>query len=99
MEEWISELEDRVVEIADSEQKKIMKRNDNLRELWGNIKCTDIYIKVVPEEEKRENRAENIIEKIIANGIPNLRRKQTSKSKKFRESHLELTQRGIQDTL
>ena len=79
------------MEIADSEQKKIMKRNDNLRELWGNIKCTDIYIKVVPEEEKRENRAENIIEKIIANGIPNLRRKQTSKSRNHGESQARLT--------
>ena len=49
-----------------------MKRNeDSLRELWGNIKCTDICIKVVPEEEKR---AENIIEKIIANNFPNLRK-------------------------
>ena len=75
MEEWISELEDRVVEIADSEQKKIMKRNeDSLRGLWGNIKCTDICIKVVPEEEEREKRAENIIEKIIANNFPNLRK-------------------------
>ena len=75
MEEWISELEDRVVEIADSEQKKIMKRNeDSLRELWGNIKCTDICVKVVPEEEEREKRAENIIEKIIANNFPNLRK-------------------------
>ena len=52
-----------------------MKRNeDSLRELWGNIKCTDICVKVVPEEEEREKRAENIIEKIIANNFPNLRK-------------------------
>lgn len=75
MEEWICELEDRVVEIADSEQKKCVKRNeDSWKELWGNIKCTDICIKVVPEGEKREKGAENIIEKIIANNFPNLRK-------------------------
>ena len=39
-EEWTSKLEDRVVEITDSEQKKgkRMKRNeDSLRDLWDNI--------------------------------------------------------------
>ena len=39
-EEWISELEDRVVEITEAEQnkEKRMKRNeDRLRDLWDNI--------------------------------------------------------------
>ena len=42
-EEWISEMEDRIVEITATEQnkEKRMKRNeDNLRDLWDNIKCT-----------------------------------------------------------
>lgn len=62
MEEWISELEDRVVEIADSGTEKNYEKKWQFKRTLGNIKCTDIYIKVVPEEEKRENRAENIIE-------------------------------------
>ena len=40
-EDWISELEDRIVEITVTEQEKEkrMKRNeDNLRDLWENIK-------------------------------------------------------------
>ena len=44
-EEWISELEDKMVEITSEEQSKIkrMKRTeDSLRDLWENIKCTNI---------------------------------------------------------
>ena len=44
-EEWISDLEDKIVEITTAEQKKEkrMKRiEDSLRDLWDNIKCTNI---------------------------------------------------------
>ena len=43
--ECISELEDKMVKIASEEQNKVkrMKRTeDSLRDLWENIKCTDI---------------------------------------------------------
>ena len=51
-EERISELEDRMVEITAVEQNK--KRNeDSLRDLWDNIKCTNIRIIGVPEGEER----------------------------------------------
>ena len=56
-EEWISDLEDRVVEFTAAEQtkEKRMKRNeDSLRDLWDNIKC-NICIIGVPEE-KRERK-------------------------------------------
>ena len=42
-EEWISGLEDKIVEITTAEQnkEKRMKRTENsLRDLWNNIKCT-----------------------------------------------------------
>ena len=56
-EEWISELEDRLVEITDAEQKKRMKRNeDSLRDLWDNIKCTNIHVIGVPEGVERERK-------------------------------------------
>ena len=54
-EEWISELEDRMVEITTMEQnkEKRMKRNeDSLRDLWDNIKHTNICIIGVPEGEE-----------------------------------------------
>ena len=44
-EEWISELEDKMVEIIAEEQNKVkrMKRSeDSFRDLWDNIKCTKI---------------------------------------------------------
>ena len=56
-EEWISDLEDRMVEITAAKQniEKRMKTNaDSLRNLWNNIKLINIPIIGVPEGEKRE---------------------------------------------
>ena len=56
-EEWISDLEDRMVEIIATEQnieKRIKRNEDSLRDLWDNIKHTDICIMGVPEGEERE---------------------------------------------
>ena len=53
----INDLEDRMVEITATEQniEKRMKRNDDsLRNLWENIKTTNISIIGVPEGEERE---------------------------------------------
>ena len=42
------------MEIPDAEQKeKRLKRNDTLRELWENVKCTHIRIIGVPKGEER----------------------------------------------
>ena len=68
-EEWLSELEDRVVETTVSERnkEKRMKRNrDSLRDLWDNVKCTNIRLIGVPEEDEREKGPEKIFEEIIA---------------------------------
>ena len=47
-------------------KKKIMKRNeDNLRDLWGNVKCCNIQIIGVPEEEDKKKGNEKILEEII----------------------------------
>ena len=56
-EERISNMEDIMVEFTAEEQnkEKRMKRNeDSLRDLWDNIKCTNILIIGVPEGEKKE---------------------------------------------
>ena len=58
-EERISDLEDKMVEFTAVEQRKEkrMKRNeDSLRDLWDNIKCTNIHITGVPEEEEERER-------------------------------------------
>ena len=76
-EEWISDLEDKVVEITTAEQnkEKRMKRiEDSLRALWDNIKCTNIRILGVPEGEKKKG-TEKLFEEIIVENFPNMGKK------------------------
>ena len=57
-EDRISEVKDRTVEINEAERKKRIKRNeDNLRDLWDNVKHPNIRIMEVPEEEDKKKRA------------------------------------------
>ena len=52
-----------------------MKRNaDSLRDLWNNIKCSNIHIIGVPEGEEREKGPEKIFEEIIVENFPNMRK-------------------------
>ena len=77
-EEWISDLEDRMVEFTAMEQnkEKRMKRNEDcLRDLWYNIKPTNIHIIGVPEGEEREKGPEKICEEIIVENSPNVGKK------------------------
>ena len=74
-EERLSDLEDKIVEITTAEQnkEKRMKRiEDTLRDLWDNIKCTNIQIIGVLEEEEKKKGNEKIFEEII---VENLDRK------------------------
>ena len=73
-EEWISDLEGKIVEKTTAEQNKEerMKRiEDSLRDLWDNIKRTNIQIIGVPEEEKKKG-TEKIFEEIILENFPNI---------------------------
>ena len=88
-EDRISEVEDRMVEINESERKKekLIKRNeDNLRDLQDNIKCPNIQIIGVPEEEDKKKDHEKILEEIIVENIPKMG-KEIIKSKKPRVSN------------
>ena len=74
-EERISELEDKMVEITAREQnkQKRMKRiEDSLRDLWDNIKRTNIRIIGVPEEEEKKKGIEKIFEEIVVENVPNM---------------------------
>ena len=74
-EDRISEVKDRIVEINEAEREKKekrMKRNeDNLRDLWDNVKCPNIRIIGVPEEDKKKDH-EKILEEIIVENFPKM---------------------------
>ena len=70
----ISDLEDKIVEITTTEQnkeKRMKSIEDSLRDLWNNIKCTNIRIIGVTEEEKKKG-SEKIFEEIIVENFPNM---------------------------
>ena len=66
-----------MVEINEAERKKekrIKRNGDNLRDLWDNVKCPNIRIIGVPEEEDRKKDHEKILE-IIAENFPKMGKK------------------------
>ena len=75
-EEWISELEDRVVENTAIEQnkKKEWKEIKTVWDHWDNVKHTNICIIGVLEGEGRENGPEKPFEEIIAENFPDMRK-------------------------
>ena len=69
-EDTISEVEDRMVEINEAERKKekrIKRNEDNLRDIWENVKCPNIRIIGVPEEEYKKKDHGKILEIIVEN--------------------------------
>ena len=63
------------MKIASEEQNKVkrMKRTeDSLRDLWDNIKHTNILIIGVPEEEEKKKGYEKFFEEIIIENFPNM---------------------------
>ena len=61
-------MEDKMVDITSEEQNKVkrMKRaEDSLRDLWDNVKCTNIQIIGVPEEEEKKKGYKKMLEEII----------------------------------
>ena len=75
-----------MVEITSEGQNKVkrMKRTeDSLRDLWGNIKRTNICIVGVPEEKEKKKGYEKIFEEIIVENLFNIG-KEIIKSKRHK---------------
>ena len=54
-------------------KKKRIKRNENnLRDLWDNVKCPNIRITGVPEEDRRQGH-EKILEEITSSSLTSLK--------------------------
>ena len=74
-EDRINEVENRMVEINEAERKKekrIKGNEDNLRDLWKNVKYPNISIIGVPEEEDKKKGHEKILEEIIVENFPKM---------------------------
>ena len=73
-EEWISELEDKMLKLTSEEQNKVkrMERTeDSFRDRWDNIKHTNIRVIGIPEEEKKKG-YEKIFKEIIVENFPSM---------------------------
>ena len=74
-EDRISEVEGTMVEINESERKKekrIKRNEDNLRDLQDNIKCYNVRIIGVPEEEDKKKDHEKILQEIRVENFPKM---------------------------
>ena len=64
-----------MVEINEAERKKekrITRNEDNLRDLWDDVKHPNIQIIRVPEEEDKEKDHEKILEELIVENFPKM---------------------------
>ena len=64
-----------MVNINEAEKKKekrINRNEDNLRDLWDNVKCPNIRIIGVPEKEDEKKDHEKILEEIIVKNFPKM---------------------------
>ena len=74
-EDRISKVKDRMVEISESERKKekwIKRNEDNLRDLWDNVKRPNIWILGAPEEKDKKKDHEKILEEMIVEKFPKM---------------------------
>ena len=83
----ISEVEDRMVEINEAERKKekrMKRKENNLRDLWDNVKHPNIQIIEVPEDKKKGH--EKILEEIIVENFPKMGKEIVTQVQEPRES-------------
>ena len=53
-------------------RQRIKRSEDNIRDLWDNVKCPNIQIMGVPEEEDKNKGREKILEEIIVENFPKM---------------------------
>ena len=75
-EEWIGNLEDRIMETTQSGQQtenQMIKYESHIRDLSDNIKKNNLCKIGIPEREEKEKGIENIFEEIMCKNFPNLK--------------------------
>ena len=78
------------MEITTTEQNKEKRKKrieDSLRDLWNNIKQTNIQIIGIPEEEEKKKGTEKIFEEIIVENFPNMGKEIVNLVQEVQETH------------
>ena len=60
------------IQAEQNEETRIQKHEERLRNLWDNLKHSNILIIGVPEGEEQQQEIENLFEKIMKENLPNL---------------------------
>ena len=60
------------IQLEQNEETRIQKNEERLRNLWDNLKRSNIQIIGVPEEEEQQQEIENLFEQIMKENFPNL---------------------------
>ena len=72
---WSNNLEQKKeanIHPEEKEETRIQKNEETCRNLWDNLKCSNIRIIGVPEGEEEEQEIENFFEQIMKENFPNL---------------------------
>ena len=88
--EWLSlkRQETGVPWWASHEKKRLKTNEESLRELWDNIKCTNIHVIGVPEREEREKKTEKIFQEIVAENFPNMGKESLTQIQESNKYHI-----------
>ena len=71
----MDQKEEENIQVEQSEETKIQKNEERLRNLQDNFNQSDIQIIRVPEGEEEQQETENLFEKIMKGNFPNLAKK------------------------
>ena len=66
------EQKERNIQPEQNEETRIQKNEERLRNLWDNLKRSNILITGVPEGEEQDKEIENLFENIMKENFPNL---------------------------
>ena len=72
--DWICDLEDKVIKYAQAEQqsKNNLKNEESIRNILDNMKLNNIHIMIIPEGEESEQGIKNLFEEIMTKTFPYL---------------------------
>ena len=60
------------IQLEQNKETRIQKSEERLRNLWDNLRHSNIRIKGVPEGEEQQQEIENLFEQIMKENFPNL---------------------------